>query len=373
MNSRGLILAILVTYNSEIYIEKCIQSLKNQTYTSIDILVVDNASTDNTVKIIRDKYKEIKIIECEYNTGFAKGNNLGLEYAIKKKYDYTLIINEDVVVDKNLVQNLLKYANETTVVAPDIYSDLVLENLWYSNGYMDFEKGIAANVTYRNDTTLVNDVSFISGCCELVHTDIWKKIGGFSEEYFLYYEDVDLSMKMILNHISMRCTHETWVWHRIKSSGRKPYYYYYMARNRFLFLKKYQRQFKHSIEYYLNEYYRRWEENSVPESVIQAERLGIADYKDDISGYNSQINMISDKDMKLKIQYGLINLLCRYSFLSIKPNKFLEIYNYTNVAIYGKHFLGQRLCDWLICNNVKVNFFIDQKNSLKYKNIEVYN
>ena len=98
----------ILTYNGENLIEQCLKSVLNQTYPNIEILVIDNASTDRTVEEIRNpkhEIRNIRVIENKENLGFAAGHNLGIR---ESRGEYVLCLNQDVVLDKDF----LKYGVE---------------------------------------------------------------------------------------------------------------------------------------------------------------------------------------------------------------------------------------------------------------------
>lgn len=240
-----MILAIIVTYNGEKYIADCLDSLQKQTQ-KVDILVVDNASSDHTCSIIKNEYSTVKVIDIGYNSGFAHANNVGMQHAMENGYEYVLLINEDTVSDNRLVENLLKYADRQTAVAPKIYMNGSMTKVWYGAGKMDFENGLAINCQ-KELVDIVSEVSFMTGCCMLIHTDILRKVGLFDEKFFMYYEDTDLSLRMYENNIKMMYNPNACLWHRMQGRTKKDYYMYYMERNRLLFLRKHAKTFRCSV------------------------------------------------------------------------------------------------------------------------------
>lgn len=240
-----MILTIIVTYNGEKYIEDCLDSLLAQTH-SIDILIVDNASSDNTCSIVQNKYPTVKIINIGYNSGFAHANNVGIQYAIDRGYKYVMLINEDTISDNMLVENLLKYADEQTAVTPKIYMNGSQTKLWYAAGKIDFKTCEAVNCQKELADQVV-EVSFMTGCCMFLHTEILRKIGLFDENFFMYYEDTDLSLRMYENNIKMIFNPDAHLWHRLQGKTTKGYYVYYMERNKLFFLNKHKKLFDCNI------------------------------------------------------------------------------------------------------------------------------
>jgi len=237
---------LLVNYNGERYISQCVESIRAQSYKNFDIILVDNHSTDKSIDIIMNQYHDVKLIRRYKNEGFAFGNNVGIRYAIQNGYDYILLLNVDTEVDKKLIEVLLKYASNDTAVIPIIYSDRTHNNVCYAGGYLDLITGLADGA-YLRHANKISDVTFMSGCCMLIHKNIWHKIGDFDEKYFLYYEDVDLCLRMTNHHVKMLYVPETWVYHKVGFRGMRKHEVYYMMRNQLYFMKKFKKQIKLSL------------------------------------------------------------------------------------------------------------------------------
>ena len=110
---------IVVNWKKYDITSSCIESILNSTNSNFKIILVDNESDNKKVKNF--KYKnEIEIIQNKKNEGFSKANNIGIDYALKNKFDYTILINNDTIVEKNLIEVLLKtaQAKNFSVVQP---------------------------------------------------------------------------------------------------------------------------------------------------------------------------------------------------------------------------------------------------------------
>ena len=92
--AQPLVSVIIPHYGGKEILQECLESLKNSNYTQLEIIVVDNSSTDDSVKIMKDKFPYIKLIQSEYNRGFAGGCNFGAQHAIG---EYLLILNNDTI------------------------------------------------------------------------------------------------------------------------------------------------------------------------------------------------------------------------------------------------------------------------------------
>ena len=227
----------------------CIESILNSTNSNFKIILVDNESDNKKVKNF--KYRdEIKIIQNKKNEGFSKANNIGIDYALKNNYDYTILINNDTIVEKNLIEVLLKtaQAKNFSVVQPLIlkYNS---EVIWNAGGRINYffgnfitRKKVGNSLNSSQELT-----EWLTGCCCLFKTKIFKEIGKLDESFFAYYEDVDFSLRLKKHGYKIGFTSKTHIYHyesfssiSNNSNGGKlsPYIHYLNIRNHILILKK---------------------------------------------------------------------------------------------------------------------------------------
>ena len=131
MSHNDKICAVIVTYNRKEYLCEAIQALVIQNYPLTSIFIIDNNSTDGSAMMIRKRFPQVKLIVNQENLGFAKGNNIGIQWGMENKFDYFLILNNDTLVDKTLLVQLIsaiggsssrrKVDKTIGVVSPKIY------------------------------------------------------------------------------------------------------------------------------------------------------------------------------------------------------------------------------------------------------------
>ena len=227
----------------------CIESILNSTNSNFKIILVDNESDNKKVKNF--KYRdEIKIIQNKKNEGFSKANNIGIDYALKNNYDYTILINNDTIVEKNLIEVLLKtaQAKNFSVVQPLIlkYNSKVI---WNAGGRINYFFGnfITRKKLGNSLNSSLELTEWFTGCCCLFKTKIFKDIGKLDERFFAYYEDVDFSLRLKKHGYEIGFTSKTHIYHyesfssiSNNSNGGKlsPYIHYLNIRNHILILKK---------------------------------------------------------------------------------------------------------------------------------------
>lgn len=180
MEDSSLVSIIIVNFNGKKYLKSCFDSLYGGIYKDIEIILVDNGSSDGSPDFVRQNYKDIKIVELPDNLGLAIASNRGVALAIGK---YLFFLNNDTIADVDLVRNLIK----------------ALE--------ADPQIGIAGCSTYTYDgKKLINagvpcDVfgypygkgkPFYADAAIFIRGELFYKLGGFDEKMFLYGEDRDL-------------------------------------------------------------------------------------------------------------------------------------------------------------------------------------
>lgn len=254
---------VILNWNGTKDTNQCLESIEKcqmfrQRRIKCQIVVVDNGSREK-FKVQSEKLKvEVKIIRNEENLGFAGGNNVGIRFALKHGVDYVLILNNDTIVSKNLVEELVKVADSNEkigIAAPKIYfapgfefhkdrytKDEQGKVIWYAGGEMDLDNVLGHHRGVDEvDTGQFDEISptdFASGCCLLIKKEVLERVGMFDEAYFLYYEDSDLCQRVKGKGYRILFVPSAIIWHKnagsAGGSGSKLQDYY-ITRNRLLF------------------------------------------------------------------------------------------------------------------------------------------
>lgn len=180
-----LISIITVNWNGKRWLSRFLTSLQLQTYKNIEIILVDNASSDESVVFVKDNYPDIRVVESKTNLGFAGGVKLGIQNA---KGKYILISNNDAWLESNCVERLLKdlLRKQLDVVTPRVVSydnNPVNGDYIYSIDLL----GHPVNMQYRSSV----EPFYLSGQCLLFKTDMYLETLGFDDDFFMYMEDAD--------------------------------------------------------------------------------------------------------------------------------------------------------------------------------------
>lgn len=172
-----------MTYNGSKWIEKCINSLLHSIY-PVDIVVIDNSSTDDSVELLK-QFSEIHFIQSEENLGFGKANNIGIDYALKNNADYVFLLNQDTWVFDDTISNLVTVAQKNPSFG-------IVSPMHFSGNEKTLDEGF---VTYYNRKIEENSdltiaiVPFVNAAAWLVSSDCLRKVGGFEPLFGHYGED----------------------------------------------------------------------------------------------------------------------------------------------------------------------------------------
>jgi hypothetical protein len=203
---------IVVTYNSAPYIERCLSSIitERQRITQ-NIVVVDNASIDNTANLIQDRFPQVNLILQSENTGFAAGVNRG---AIFANSDFILLLNPDTQVLNHSIDRIVEFAR--THPENGVYGGRTLTNegnlepsscwdqptLWSTFLFAFGVSTILSGNRWLDPESIgdwnresIREVGMITGCFLLCTSSIWNRLNGLNERYFMYGEDVDFSLR----------------------------------------------------------------------------------------------------------------------------------------------------------------------------------
>ncbi len=265
---RKAVAVILVNWNTPAFTANCIGSLIEYCDSSLfDIIVVDNGSTDRSLEILSAQFPELTYIDNKENLGFAEGNNRGLSNSIDAGYEYSLVINTDTLVDEDIVTALITHLNnhpQAAAVQPAIFWMHNRTKLW--NGPCGFNALLGITYSKTEDgiqkLTAYQKVDWVTGCCILIRNSAIKKAGLFNKQFFLYYEDVELSYRLRNHGYEVHYLPTSKMYHEAGISGKSstkneegflnPFIHYYTSRNHIWFLRKYGKSVFYPINWVYN-------------------------------------------------------------------------------------------------------------------------
>lgn len=239
---------IIVNWNGLKDTHECLDTVRKISYSNYEIIVVDNGSEKYDADILEKMFgTEIIIIRSRENLGFAGGNNLGIRCALDRGAEYVLLLNNDTVVDKNFLSEMVNVAGSDKnigMVGAKIFFYSELNRIWFAGGKINrlLTKGemVGYNQIDKGQYDTIRETDFITGCCLLVKKEVIEKIGLLPEEYFLYFEDTDWCLNARRNGYKCVYAPKAEIWHKasVGLGLGSPTYIYYNIRNGLLLAKR---------------------------------------------------------------------------------------------------------------------------------------
>lgn len=242
----GRVCVILLNWNGKSDTLECLDSLKKASYRKLQPIVVDNGSTDGSVQAIREAHPLIPILETHQNLGFAGGNNVGIEWALRKPFEWILLLNNDTTVDPCLIEGFLKAAEEkkAKLLGAKIYlykDPLRIDHLggFWNPKIAEFECPLQGTLDdgTQNEAQLVD---YVSGCALFMHRSVPETIGLLEPSFFLYWEETDYCFRAKKAGFEIWTAPEAKVYHKVSTSftGGKPHMHYFWWRSRLLWISR---------------------------------------------------------------------------------------------------------------------------------------
>ena len=218
----------------------CLRSLLASDYSRVELLVVDNGSTDGSAEYLRSQFETVTVLCSKENLGFAAGSNRGIEHAMRKGANYVLLLNNDTVVSPTCVSALVSAAEgrpDYAALGPKIYYFDVPDRFWYAGGSYSHWRGVPRHRGRKQADTgqyeSFCEVTFISGCALLLRSSVVTRIGMLDETLFSYVEDTDYCIRLRMGGLRLGYVPEAKVWHMegysaLKNRSQAFRYYLYI-------------------------------------------------------------------------------------------------------------------------------------------------
>jgi GT2 family glycosyltransferase len=205
----------------------------------MEVIIVDNASSDGTVDFIRDQYPGLKLVESKANLGYAEGNNIGFRHSCG---DYIVIVNPDTVAHHDWLKELLLPLEDDQGISLTSSKVLLYDqrdsintcaNITHYSG-LDFCNGFRAP-SARFDRA--EEVGAVSGCSFAIRRNVFAQLNGFDPDFFMYMEDIDISWRARLAGHKILLAPLSIIYHKfsLKVNPRKMFF---LERNRYLLILK---------------------------------------------------------------------------------------------------------------------------------------
>jgi len=235
LDKTPLVSIIILNFNAGKLLLNCIESLTKLAYQNIELIIVDNVSTDNSQNQCKEKFPQVKLIQNEKNSGYCGGNNVGIKNA---NGEFIIIINPDTIVESNLIDELLDAYN---IHGEGLYQPKILsledKSILQSTGNMIhvFGFGFARDKGNQENSKIKETakIGYAAGTCLFALKETFLKLKLFDEFLFLYHDDLDIGWRASQKGINSYIVPQTTIYHAesysLKWSKKK---FFWLERNR---------------------------------------------------------------------------------------------------------------------------------------------
>lgn len=227
---------VISNYNGWQDTVQCLESLQKQTYRDFEIILLDDASTNDSVQQLQKHLPENTVfLPQEANSGFAAVNNVGMRRALADGCDWVLLLNNDTVAAPDFLENLLRETPDGAVSCPKMLFLDPPDEIWFAGGALDRATGKVKHLGgHEKDGPAFAEkkqVSFITFCCVLLPRQVIEEVGFLDETLFMYCEDVDYCIRLADAGVPLWFLPDARIWHKAGGSAGGMLSVYYITRN----------------------------------------------------------------------------------------------------------------------------------------------
>jgi GT2 family glycosyltransferase len=224
---------------------KCVRSLRQSTYTSYEIVIIDNGSPNDSEQQLRKEFPDLTFYQTGKNLGYTGGINFGIRKVLQGKSEFILILNPDTEVDPFCLSRLVRALEENqdaAVAGGTILYASDHQKIWYAGGELIPWKGVAEHfTTMRGEDDLVpgrfRKVTFVTGCAMLLRVSAINSIGFLDERFFMYLDDIEYCARVQRLGFSLIYVPGATIFHNVVWVDEAVHKLYYSIRNRFLLIR----------------------------------------------------------------------------------------------------------------------------------------
>jgi GT2 family glycosyltransferase len=260
---------IVLNYNGEALLPACLDSLARQTGEPIDVMIVDNASTDGSAALVAEKYPWVRFLALDRNYGFTGANNAALRDALARGSEFALLLNNDTYAAPNFIAEMLAVMDSDSkigAVCPKIYFAVHPDRLWYAGGDFNLWTSVTKHRGWkevdRNQFDNGPDITQATGCAMLVRASAMREVGLLDERFWIYAEDLDWSVRLVKHGYRIVFAAKSHLWHidgatnvKVLGKGSEERRQFLSTRNMIFVARKHVRWWQipgHSIGFLLN-------------------------------------------------------------------------------------------------------------------------
>jgi len=244
--SENKVFIIILNWNGKADTLACLSSLQQIIYSEYEIVVVDNGSSDDSVKKIKSLHPDVTLIETGQNLGYAEGNNVGIRYALEQHADYVLLLNNDTTVAPDFLEQLVLAAQQhpdTGVFGATLFYMYKPDTAWFAGAKWNSQT-LTFDYPYQDQKLPENintETDYACGASLFFRSEVAKSIGLLDARFFLVWEESDWCLRATRAGYGCIMVPSAHVWHKVGASfdgESSPLRQYFSYRNRLLWAEK---------------------------------------------------------------------------------------------------------------------------------------
>lgn len=218
-------------------------------YPNYQVIVIDNASSDDSCEVISIGFPSVKLIRKDTNLGVTRGRNVGIDYALSNSADYILFLDNDTVIHKTMLTELVSVAEQDdriAIVTSKIYFYSDRNKIWALGGGVNFYTGHIDLKGYgemdhgQYDSDSAIEVDHVTGCCLLVKSDVIRRVGRFDTRFYSG-QDTELCTRARAFGYKIIAVPEAVMWHKDSHTWAKKDIHQMRSKSIILLMHKYAR------------------------------------------------------------------------------------------------------------------------------------
>lgn len=236
---------IILNWNGKKDTLECLSSVAKIQTPNLEVVVIDNGSTDGSAEAIREQFAKVTVIEAKKNYGFAEGNNIGMRYALAKGADFVFLLNNDTIVDPLVVDHFLVQMRADPsigILGGKIFLYDEPQKLDHLGGCWNPKKRAFDFVGLREEDRGQEQLpmDYVCGAALFIRASLLKAIGLFDARFFLIWEEADFCFRARRSGFKVLSSEKAKIWHKVSASfvGGKPHSTYFWWRNRLLWIER---------------------------------------------------------------------------------------------------------------------------------------
>lgn len=238
---------VILNYNSSEDTIECLQHLEKITYPNFKVVIVDNASTDQSVMKLRPFCENHTLIESKRNLGYANGNNIGIKFALQESAAYICILNSDVEVEPDFLQPIIDMMGKDAKIGlcgPCICEYKEREKVQAMGANINLFTGLTQRKHKGKDYASIEmeavEVDYLGGACFVAKAEVFHRVGFIPENYFLFFEETEFCLRVKRQRYKILCYTGSRVYHKGSATISKygGLSYFLLNYNRIVFMRR---------------------------------------------------------------------------------------------------------------------------------------